>query len=177
MSERDWQSLDEHTEQVVQTAGALAEAIDLVDPLRQPVVLAARWHDAGKAHDVFQRSLRGGDPANGPAGILAKSALKRIRHHRPCFRHELVSGILALMHGQDDLVAYLAAAHHGRVRLSIRSLPHDARFGPSWAGRSEHRGHRDRSIVVTDIGIVTTGIGPRGHPGGGASSEGRMAGA
>ena len=53
----------------------------------------------------------------------------------------------------------------------------DARFGPSWAGRSEHRGHPDRAIVVTDIGIVTTGMGPRDHPAGRASSSRRMAGA
>ncbi len=28
-----------------------------------------------------------------------------------------------LLHKESDLAAYLAAAHHGKVRLSIRSLP------------------------------------------------------
>jgi len=34
-----------------------------------------------------------------------------------------------------------------------------ARVGPSWSARSEHRDHRDRSIVIKKIGIVITGIG------------------
>jgi CRISPR-associated endonuclease/helicase Cas3 len=174
MSERNWQLLDEHTEQVVQAAVALAEAVDLPDPLRRSVLLAARWHDAGKAHDVFQRSLRAGDPATGPPGILAKSALKRIRHDRPCFRHELASGILALMHGQDDLVAYLAAAHHGRVRLSIRSLPHerrpenpDARFARGiWEGDVIPEADLGGGVVVpatrVDLSFMELGEGKRG---------------
>jgi hypothetical protein len=46
------------------------------------------------------------------------------------------------------------------------------------------RDHLDRSIVITeigiliaDIGVVITGIGPRDHPAGQASSDGRVAGA
>lgn len=63
------------------------------------------------------------------------------------------------------------------VTVRVADPPAGARFGPSWAGRSEHRGHPDRAIVVADIGIVTTGMGPRGHPAGRASSSRRMAGA
>lgn len=174
MSERDWQLLGEHTEQVVQAAQAIVEAVDLAESLRRSVLLAARWHDVGKAHDVFQRSLRGGDAANGPPGILAKSALERIRHDRPCFRHELASGILALMHGQDDLVAYLAAAHHGRVRLSIRSLPHekrpenpDTRFARGvWEGDLIPEADLGGGVVVPatpiDLSFMELGEGPRG---------------
>lgn len=181
MSERDWQLLDGHTQQVVQAAEALAEAVDLVEPLRRSVLLAARWHDVGKAHDVFQQSVRGGDPANGPPGILAKSALKRIRHGRPCFRHELASGILALMYDQDDLVAYLAAAHHGRVRLSIRSLPRekrpedpDARFARGvWEGDVIPEADLGGGVLVPatriDLSFMELGEGPRG-----ASWLGRM---
>ena len=44
---------------------------------------------------------------------------------RPGFRHELASA-LALMHtGHDDLAVYLAAAHHGKIRLSLRALPNE----------------------------------------------------
>jgi hypothetical protein len=32
-------------------------------------------------------------------------------------------------------------------------------------------------IVIADIGVVITGIGPRDHPAGQASSDGRVAGA
>src|SRR5947207_15203165 len=35
----------------------------------------------------------------------------------------------------------------------------DARVGPSCSARSEHRDHRDRSIVIKKIGLVITGIG------------------
>src|SRR5581483_7320762 len=42
MSERDWQLLDEHTDQVVQTAATLARALDLPDSdlMRRAVLLA-----------------------------------------------------------------------------------------------------------------------------------------
>ena len=35
-----------------------------------------------------------------------------------------------------------------------------AGFGPSRSPRSDHRDHQDRSIVITEIGIVITRIGP-----------------
>jgi hypothetical protein len=35
-----------------------------------------------------------------------------------------------------------------------------ARIGPSRSLRSVHRDHQDRSIVITEIGIVITQIGP-----------------
>jgi CRISPR-associated endonuclease/helicase Cas3 len=52
---------------------------------------------------------------------------------RPYFRHELVSALALLgdaaaaLDGviEKDLVVYLVAAHHGRVRLSFRSLPNE----------------------------------------------------
>ncbi len=174
MSEKDWQTLREHTDRVVRAAEMLADAIGLTEPLRRSVLDAARWHDAGKAHDEFQRSLRGGDPANGPPGILAKTALRTIRHHRSCFRHELASGILALMHDQDDLVAYLAAAHHGKVRLSIRSLPHEKR--PETTDVRFARGVCEGDLIPeadlgggvvvpatpVDLSFMELGEGPRG---------------
>ena len=44
------------------------------------------------------------------------------------FRHELASALLWLQgrgagRGDGNLVAYLIAAHHGKVRLSLRALP------------------------------------------------------
>jgi CRISPR-associated endonuclease/helicase Cas3 len=50
------------------------------------------------------------------------------RHARRGFRHELASALAWLAYGSGDdrdLVAYLLAAHHGKVRLSIRALPTD----------------------------------------------------
>ena len=47
------------------------------------------------------------------------------------FRHELASALAWLLHNngepQADLTAFLIAAHHGKVRMSIRSLPTETR--------------------------------------------------
>jgi len=132
-SERKPLTLVEHTERVVAEAGVLVDACRLDDPWRAAVDEAARWHDAGKAHPVFQRAMYGDGWSEGLA-LRAKSESRR-RYRRKVdgklvqvpFRHELASAFLALQHGRDDLVAYLAAAHHGKVRLSIRSLPDEAK--------------------------------------------------
>lgn len=96
--------------------------------------VAARLHDIGKAHAVFQETLlkvmdaqdKSAVAADGP---WAKSSRRGGRHSRRYFRHELVSCLALLDHSsgilgeEPDLVRYLIAAHHGRVRMSIRSLP------------------------------------------------------
>jgi CRISPR-associated endonuclease/helicase Cas3 len=53
---------------------------------------------------------------------LAKST-RGGKHSRPHFRHELASALALLHMGASDLTVYLAACHHGKVRLSIRALP------------------------------------------------------
>jgi CRISPR-associated endonuclease/helicase Cas3 len=50
------------------------------------------------------------------------------------FRHELASALAWLLAApseapERDLIAYLIAAHHGKVRLSIRSLPDETGDG------------------------------------------------
>jgi hypothetical protein len=60
--------------------------------------------------------------------LWAKSGKNTGRCTRPNFRHELASALAWLQagpatHAERDLVAYLIAAHHGKVRLSICSLP------------------------------------------------------
>ncbi len=93
------------------------------------VTTAARWHDVGKAHEVFQKALHSCDAAE--EGILAKSPC-RARYERPGFRHELASALSWMENnGSDqespdaDLVAYLIAAHHGKVRMSLRAWPNE----------------------------------------------------
>src|SRR5439155_9259721 len=71
-------------------------------------------------------------PAEG--GPWARSGGRgRLRQYRPAFRHELVS-VLMVLHpdsglldgvAEPDLVAYLVAAHHGKVRLAVRSMPEE----------------------------------------------------
>ena len=101
---------------------------------------AANWHDVGKAHDAFQNMLLGsGTPPYTNLWAKSKTASKRPtywvgdgnddRIKRPYFRHELASALAWLQTESNsytkNLVAYLIAAHHGKIRLSIRSLPQE----------------------------------------------------
>ena len=92
--------------------------------------MAALYHDAGKAHPAFQEMLREGEKAPSEDVLMAKSPGNgKMDPSRRHFRHELGSALVVLEHVKElgergcDLVAYLAAAHHGKVRLGIRSLP------------------------------------------------------
>jgi CRISPR-associated endonuclease/helicase Cas3 len=100
-------------------------------------------HDIGKAHAVFQdtmvRCADDGEQERVEVGQpWAKSGgSKQARHKRPFFRHELASALALLAEGSaaldgvadPDLVVYLVAAHHGRVRLGIRTVPDEERRG------------------------------------------------
>lgn len=125
-------TLADHTAHVVHEADELCKALAVTGPEQEAIMRAARWHDLGKAHDVFQDTMRRGlrglsDPKryNGP--LLAKTENKHLRHKRAYFRHELASALAFLAHESwerdDDLVAYLIASHHGKVRMSLRALP------------------------------------------------------
>ncbi|MBX7214775.1 MAG: DEAD/DEAH box helicase [Thermoflexales bacterium] len=128
---RVWQTIAGHTNQVVQELQNLLSGLGpLVSAAERDELLhAARWHDWGKAHPVFQTALTckaSGVPALAPGNLWAKSNQKSERYSHPGFRHELASalGMLSLRH--SDLAAYLVAAHHGKVRTSIRSMPNES---------------------------------------------------
>ncbi|MDB5345974.1 MAG: hypothetical protein JWP89_4351 [Schlesneria sp.] len=103
------------------------------------IIRAGWWHDVGKAHEAFQTAMHDSplvstlDPAK--QQLWAKSGSKmrpdyRVKDERRSgFRHELVSALAWLYHHSDNdhanLIAYLIASHHGKVRLSIRSLPNE----------------------------------------------------
>ena len=121
-----WQTIAEHTQLVVRQTTALAAALTRDATFAAALSTAAQWHDIGKAHDEFQKMLRNGDAAR-ERQLWAKSADKDGKCDRHGFRHELGSALAWLLKGpadaaERDLVAYLIAAHHGKVRLSIRSL-------------------------------------------------------
>ncbi|BCO32894.1 hypothetical protein TspCOW1_29970 [Thiohalobacter sp. COW1] len=126
----DWRSqqvkpvaLSEHLGHVARHAADLCEKVGETT-YRMPVVRAGRWHDLGKAHTVFDATMHACDQA--PAGFLAKSPCTA-RHSRKFFRHELASMLGWLAQHDDepdgDLIAYLIAAHHGKVRMSLRAMP------------------------------------------------------
>jgi CRISPR-associated endonuclease/helicase Cas3 len=103
---------------------------------REALLEAALHHDWGKAHSVFQATVN--PEGSGPR--LAKSK-RRGKHQRKHFRHELASALALLQTGASDLSVYLAAAHHGKVRLSIRALPGEAK--PERSGMKFARGIHD----------------------------------
>jgi len=123
---QSWQTIAEHTDLVIETlSGFLGNGISDLEKLEQSALMeAARWHDAGKAHQQFQQAIPAGAPCK---AFWGKSATRMKRYERKRFRHVLASALAMLSHGVSDLASYLAAAHHGRVRLSIRSLPHESR--------------------------------------------------
>ena len=136
-----WVPLAVHLEHVVREAAALARHLDLQAEEADALTTAARWHDVGKAHPVFQndltRNLNPDDPrrsglwaksGRAPDGVQAERTWTREdRSRRRYFRHELASALAWLAHRGShpaaDLIAYLIAAHHGKVRTGLRSLP------------------------------------------------------
>jgi len=119
-------TIAEHTQHVHDELVELLKSIDhLASGMPEHLVSAARWHDQGKAHPVFQQAMHGTEVTKSMP-LLAKSGRTgRLRYCRKHFRHELASA-LSVLHQRQNwsfLIAYLIAAHHGRIRLSIRALP------------------------------------------------------
>jgi len=138
----NWQSIAQHTDDV---CGELQAILKETAVVCAALPIAARWHDLGKAHEAFQAKIklnhrltpdgRAHTPiAKAPDGTwkhyrerdTENETLQRRRH----FRHELASALAVLQptvggipEELRNLVAWLIAAHHGKVRLSIRSMP------------------------------------------------------
>ena len=174
-SETHWQTLAQHSDQVVQVLSRLLTTLELQSfAWEKALMSAARWHDAGKAHPVFQGALLEQAPAKNVAEIWAKTGTRGIRYERPGFRHELASALAMLNQGLPDLAVYLVAAHHGKVRLSIRSLPHETPpTGPEtlfargvWdgdeLGPAELGGGISLPKTSLDLSYMQLGEGPKG---------------
>ena len=128
-----WVSLADHTAtRPGKLDEVLADTLPLTDVETAALRDAALWHDVGKGHEVFRMCC------NGPPGrmLLARSVPTRLpcgpnpaepSVHVPLARDSatnLPSALAWLQRAPDtaverDLTAYLIAAHHGRVRLSI----------------------------------------------------------
>ncbi len=150
-----WQSIAEHTRDVEAQLDEITAAITLPPESLRTLQTAARFHDIGKAHGAFQSKLNSdartsaeanahGPVAKAPSSAWKPASAKLSEEDRPLFRHELASALAVLAHPEliaadnPDLVAYLIAAHHGKVRLSIRSLPGE-KIPPPIAGANDRR--------------------------------------
>ena len=171
-----WVPLPLHLSDVAREAAGLAASLRLPENIREAVTTAALWHDVGKAHEQFQRRIVDpvrDDPTLAPPGQgpWAKSSHDKRppKDVRPYFRHELASALAWLQVGSQgsdhNLVAFLIAAHHGKVRVSIRSVPDEPR--PPEQGRLFARGVWDgdslpevRLLDGTVVGAVKLDLTP-----------------
>lgn len=149
--------LHRHLADVAAVAAHLAAALQLAPQLGAALVTAASWHDAGKAHPVFQATLHDCDLAEAASRtpLLAKANSGR-SHQRKHFRHELASMLAWLIHRSDhqdvDLIAYLIAAHHGKVRLSLRSMPEESEPIPPLGPRFARGVWENETLSGIDLG-------------------------
>ena len=205
LSAADWKTIACHVGEVADTAGEIAEVVKLPADLRRVLVLAARWHDLGKAHPAFQGSIRlAGRPDRQDLAKAPKKAWPRPpetyrtidnKDVRPGLRHELASALalfevvrrhqplhvallgpwidaLELIGGavpqqpaeapptpcerdvlecsadEFDLLVYLVASHHGKVRLALHAAPKDQEYRDPGDGRGlPIRGVRDGDVL------------------------------
>lgn len=168
-------ALADHLGHVAHHAAALCSTVGETAYI-ESVVRAGRWHDVGKLHEVFQRSMyRCKDAIDVP---LAKTdCAGRMKHDRKFFRHELASMLawLAQHDGEPNanLIAYLILAHHGKVRMSLRAMPTEEaekgvrRFARGvWEGRDvlptldfdgEHSNETVLKLALMEIGLGEQG--------------------
>ncbi|POM24984.1 helicase Cas3 [Actinomadura rubteroloni] len=173
----------------------------LSDGTLDAVRAAARYHDLGKALPGFQDVLLDSVPPDerpglagtvwakspGPPPEPAPNERRGPRERIP--RHDL-AGALMLLHpecrvldGEDeaDLIAYLVAAHHGKVRVSIRSRPgEDGRVlgiadGDETLPVLLPDGRRIPALALSleavRVGATRSATGPDGSASGPASAE------
>ncbi len=168
-------TLAEHAQDAAEEMGGLAHALGGDDPW---VLLerASRAHDLGKAHPAFQAMLTANlpsDDARREQGPWAKSdGVGGGKHVRKHFRHELASALARLADGADDLEAYVIAAHHGKLRLALRSRPGEVeppgkRFALGvWEGDELPSTHLGGGVVTPastlSLDIMELGDGPSG---------------
>lgn len=122
-------SLRKHSVHAREQMEWLAQQLKLGADFDSRLVEAAIWHDLGKAHKVFKARCGLAPDALPLAKTPAYNWRSADKRNREFFRHELGSalGYLANRQWEEDasLVAYLIAAHHGKVRMRLRAMPRE----------------------------------------------------
>lgn len=110
------------TEKALKETLPYFQKLGLPEELTDELCRCARWHDWGKAHEIWQSYAKAGQ------GLLAKSTKYGSPAELKGYRHELASALAALAQGASFLCQYLIAAHHGKVRDSLRPTNPRERF-------------------------------------------------
>ncbi len=127
--------LDAHSATAEAVARAITQRLGLCAPLAEAVVIAACWHDTGKANPQWQRAI-----GNVGGVALAKSSgIFFDNSQTNGYRHEFGSLIDAASpehpsleaHPQRDLILHLIAAHHGHARPSFSEKQFDHTSTPT----------------------------------------------
>lgn len=154
-------SLKQHSEDIVSALKATLDQLQMNDLPVFELKRSARWHDAGKAHHVFQKMLHYKAPEEQKGVMLAKSDRTwkqrkedpyKYDSDRRGFRHELVSALLAIQTETNFLIPYLVACHHGRVRMTIQSRPTEQTPTDSRPKRYALGVHEGDSLPEIDLG-------------------------
>jgi CRISPR-associated endonuclease/helicase Cas3 len=126
--------LEKHLEETGANAEAISRKLGLDPLLAEQVVVAARWHDRGKARAIWQ-DYAGNADATRP---LAKSTRYRRADALGGYRHELGS-VVEMEPGFKGLARHLVAAHHGYGRPNFTDRMMD---------REHYRESRRRSDLL-----------------------------
>ena len=179
-----WVPLIEHLGNIKSEIGDICDKLGCDQYFTHILEQSAEFHDIGKAHLAFQNMIKSSLTFNNqkPNVLWAKSDVisgrpnyyvcdsNGMKTKRPYFRHELASALAWLGYnkssksGSDknnkfndeeiNLIAYLIASHHGKIRLSIRSLPQEEI--PSDGGLIA-RGVWDKDEIPAVANILPTG--------------------
>lgn len=162
----EWKTIPDHCREVSDHVGSLSDRMGLDDDIRETLRLSGLWHDVGKAHEAFQNVLLEKPDDNTLYAKSKKYSSKTYfvideekEQERKHFRHELASALAYWKYSENDrndLVTYLIAAHHGKVRQSIRSLP-----GENEPGEKERlfaRGIWNGDSIPEVPGIMESGV-------------------
>lgn len=119
-------TLVDHTKHVVSQAKSTLRQLSFINPeLKRAIIQGAKYHDVGKAHHIFQKTMHEGMIKQvKKTEVFAKNQITK-KHSRPGFRHEMLSALYYLETHKSgkyrDLIAYMIGSHHGIVRFAIRN--------------------------------------------------------